>query len=72
MQRFASAGRTPPGLQEVHTMREEESGRLLGLAIWESREAFENGVAAMRAAVEDDPFLDWEIGRPEVYLFEDV
>ena len=72
MQRFASAGRTQPGLQEVHTMREEESGRLLGLAIWESREAFENGVAAMRAAVEDDPFLDWEIGRPEVYLFEDV
>ena len=72
MQRFAAAGRSQPGLQEVHTMREEESGRLLGLAIWESRVAFEKGVLAMRAAVEDDPFLDWEIGPPEVYLFEDV
>jgi hypothetical protein len=29
-------------------------------------------VLAMRAAVEDDPFLDWEEGPPEVYVFEDV
>jgi hypothetical protein len=56
----------------VHTMRDVESGKLLGLAIWESREAFERGVLAMRAAVEDDPFLDWEEGPPEVYVFEDV
>jgi heme-degrading monooxygenase HmoA len=72
MQRFAAAGRTHPGLQEVHTMRDDESGKLLGLAIWESRETFENGRQAMRAAVEDDPFLDWEEAMPEVYVFEDV
>lgn len=72
MQRFAATGRTQPGLREVHTMRDAESGKPLGLAIWESRRAFENGVAAMRAAVEDDPFLDWEEGMPEVYVFEDV
>ena len=72
MQRFAAAGRTQAGLREVHTMRDPESGRLLGLAIWESREAFEKGVEAMRAAVEDDPFPEWEDGTPEVYLFEDV
>ena len=53
-------------------MREVESGKLLGLAIWESKEAFERGVVAMRAAVQDDPFLEWEEGQPEVYLFEDV
>jgi heme-degrading monooxygenase HmoA len=72
MQRFAAAGRTQPGLRGVHTMRDQDSGKLLGIAIWESREAFENGVAAMRAAVEDDPFLDWEDAMPEVYVFEDV
>jgi heme-degrading monooxygenase HmoA len=72
MQRFAAAGRTQPGLQGVHTMRDQGSGKLLGIAIWESREAFENGVAAMRAAVEDDPFLDWEDAMPEVYVFEDL
>jgi len=72
MQLFAAAGSKQPGLQEVHTMRDAESGKLLGLAIWESKEAFERGVLAMRAAVEDDPFLDWEEGLPEVYVFEDV
>ncbi len=72
MQLFAAAGRKQPGLREVHTMREAESGKLLGLALWESMDAFERGVQAMRAAVEDDPFLDWEEGVPEVYVFEDV
>jgi heme-degrading monooxygenase HmoA len=72
MQLFAAAGRRQTGLREVHTMREVESGKLLGLAIWESKEAFERGVVAMRAAVEGDPFLEWEEGPPEVYLFEDV
>ena len=72
MQLFAAAGRKQPGLQEVHTMRDAESGKLLGLAIWESKEAFDRGVLAMRAAVEGDPVLDWEEGLPEVYVFEDV
>ena len=72
MQLFAAVGRKQPGLQEVQTMGDAESGKLLGLAIWESIEAFESGVVAMRAAVEDDPFLDWEEGLPEVYVFEDV
>jgi heme-degrading monooxygenase HmoA len=72
MQRFAAAGRSQPGLREVHTMRDARSGKLFGLAIWESREAFEAGIEAMRAAVEDDPFMDWEDGVPDVYLLEDV
>ena len=33
MKRFAAAGRSQPGLQEVHTMRDAESGKLLGLAL---------------------------------------
>ena len=32
MQKFAAAGRLQAGLQEVHTMRDAESGKLLGLA----------------------------------------
>jgi heme-degrading monooxygenase HmoA len=72
MKRFAAAGRSQAGLQEVHTMRDAESGKLLGLAIWESRDAFDEGVHAMRTAVENDPFLEWEDVTPDVYLFEDV
>lgn len=72
MYRFAAAGRSQPGLREVHTMRDARSGKLFGLAIWESRESFEDGVPAMRAAVRNDPFLDREEGVPDVYLLEDV
>lgn len=72
MHRFAAAGRSQAGLQEVHTMRDAKSGKLLGLAIWESREAFDRGVEAMRTAVENDPFQAWEDTNPEVYLFEEV
>ena len=72
MERFAAAGRSQPGLQEVHTMRDAESATLLGLALWETREAFDRGVQAMRAAVEDDLFAEWEDTPPEVYIFEDV
>jgi hypothetical protein len=72
MQRFAAAGRSQPGLQEVNTMREPELGKLLGLAIWESMGAFEHGVTAMHASVENDPLLDWKVGPPQVYLFDDV
>jgi heme-degrading monooxygenase HmoA len=72
MERFAAAGRSQAGLQEVHTMRDADSGKLLGLAIWESRDAFDAGVQSMRAAAENDPFLEWEDSIPEVYLFEDV
>jgi heme-degrading monooxygenase HmoA len=72
MHRFAAAGTGQAGLIEAHTMRDARSGKLVGLAIWESREAFDRGVEAMRAAVEDDPFPDWEEGVPDVYLLEDV
>ena len=72
MQRFAAVGRSQAGLQEVHTMRDAKSGTLLGLALWETREAFDRGVQAMRAAVEDDRFPEWEDSPPEVYVLEDV
>jgi heme-degrading monooxygenase HmoA len=72
MHRFAAGGASQPGLRKVHTMRDAKTAKLFGLAIWESREAFEKGVESMRAAVEDDPFLDWEVGVPEVYLLEEV
>jgi heme-degrading monooxygenase HmoA len=72
MHRFAEAASGQPGLRSVHSLRDSETGKLVGLAIWESREAFEQGVRAMRAAVEDDPFDEWEVSDPEVYLLEEV
>jgi heme-degrading monooxygenase HmoA len=60
MHRFGKAAAGVPGLIGAHTLRDERTGRLVGLAIWESKEAWEAGVETMRAAVQDDPFEQWE------------
>lgn len=72
MHRFGAADGSIPGLREAHTLRDRESGALVGLAIWESEDAFRSGVPRMRAAVEGDDFLAWEHGLPEVFLLEPV
>jgi hypothetical protein len=53
-------------------LRDRATGTLVGLAIWESAEAFEAGVPRMRSAVEGDDLLAWEEGLPEVYLLDPV
>jgi heme-degrading monooxygenase HmoA len=72
MRRFGAAAAGQPGLREGHTRRGDGSGKLVGLAIWESREGCEGGVRSMRTAVEDDPFEDWEENEPEVYLLAET
>jgi heme-degrading monooxygenase HmoA len=72
MHRFGQADGAIPGLREVHTLRDRESGTLVGLAIWDSAEAFEAGVSRMRKAVEGDDLLAWEHGVPEVFLLDPV
>ncbi|MGZ8598971.1 MAG: hypothetical protein ACXWX6_02055 [Actinomycetota bacterium] len=70
MRRFGEADGPIPGLREVHTLRDRDSGTLVGLAIWDSPEAFEAGIPRMRAAVEGDDILAWEEGRPDVFLLD--
>lgn len=72
MRRFGEADGDLPGLREVLTLRDRESGALVGLSMWDSEEAFRAGVERMRAAVEGDDLLEWEQGLPEVYVLDPV
>ncbi len=73
MHRFGRGdGRPMEGLRDAFTLRDRETGTLVGLTIWESEEAFRAGVPRMRAAVEGDDFASWEQDGPEVYLLEPV
>ncbi|MEA2646759.1 MAG: hypothetical protein QOE92_1842 [Chloroflexota bacterium] len=73
MHRFAAAAAGAEGLVGANTLRDDRDGVVLvGLAIWESRAAWEKGVAAMREAVKDDPFDDWESVETEGYQLHDV
>ena len=67
MHRFGKAMEGKKGLIMVHTTKDEDSNRLIGLAIWDSKENWLNARSAMIAAVKDDQFEEWELKPPEVY-----
>jgi heme-degrading monooxygenase HmoA len=72
MLRYGAAIKDAPGLIEVHTLRDERSDALIGLAIWESKEAMQASIHLARAAVENDPFDEWESTDVLGFLATDV
>jgi heme-degrading monooxygenase HmoA len=72
MHRYGAAAAGAPGLISVHTLRDADQAVLVGLAMWESREAWETGVGRMRDSVVDDPFDEWESVPVEGFSLEDV
>jgi hypothetical protein len=59
MQRYGEAAQRAGGLQRVHALKDERSGAIIGLAIWDSKSAYEAAGPALMAAVEGDDFADW-------------
>ena len=72
MHRFGAAGAGQPGFIEAKTLRDRRTGRLVGMARWEDEASWRAGVDAMRVAVEDDPFDEWEAAETESLLLEEV
>ena len=67
MHRFGKSMEGHSGLIMVHTTKDENTNRLIGLAIWESKENWLAARPDMIDAVKNDPFEEWEIKPPEVY-----
>ena len=72
MHRFGAAGPGQPGFVEGLVLRDARSGRLIGMARWQDEASWRAGVEAMRAAVVDDPFDEWEDGETEGFLLEEA
>ena len=72
MHRFDAAGAGRPGFIEAKTLRNARSGRLVGMARWEDEACWSAGVEAMRTAVADDPFAEWEDGETEGFFLAEV
>jgi heme-degrading monooxygenase HmoA len=72
MHRYGAAAADARGLIGVHTLRDPEQGVLVGLAMWENREAWEAGVRQMRDSVAGDPFDEWESAPVEGFSLEEV
>jgi hypothetical protein len=56
MKRVDAAAQGAEGLVQIGAWRDERTGRLIGLALWQSKEAFEAAAPGIFAAVADDPF----------------
>jgi len=69
---FGAAGAGQPGFIEAKTLRDKRTGRLVGMARWEDEASWRAGVEAMRAAVADDPFDEWEADATEGFFLEEV
>jgi hypothetical protein len=70
MNRFGEPARTKPGFRFHATLQDSEARVLVGITIWDSKQAWEAAVPEQRAAVEQDDFDDlWE-RPPEVYRLQ--
>ena len=72
MHRFGAAAAGRPGFIDAKTLRDERTDRLVGMARWEDEASWRAGVEVMRAAVEDDPFDEWEAVDTEAFFLEEV
>ena len=72
MHRFGQAASAQPGLREVHTLRDQRDGTLVGFAIWDSMDALAAARPALGAATEGDDFDLWEAAPIHSFLLEEV
>jgi heme-degrading monooxygenase HmoA len=71
MYQFGELIQKQPGIIFVNLspFRDPEKGTLIGLAIWESQEAFQ---ASWPVVVKDAPSEEWEVKPREVRMFNTV
>jgi len=67
MHRVDKAAEGAPGLVQIGAWRDQRSQRLVGLALWESAEAFEASAGQIFEVVADDPFDEWCERPPDIF-----
>jgi len=72
MHRFGAAAEGAPGFVEAKVLRDRHSSRLIGMARWEDEASWRASVELMRAAVDGDPFDEWEAEETEGFLLDEV
>jgi heme-degrading monooxygenase HmoA len=71
MRRLDAAAQGMPGLIRIGDWTEVDGGaRLVGIATWESREAFDAAAPSLFAVVADDPFALWQERRADNFFLE--
>lgn len=72
MQRFGAAMAGNDGLVSSQILTDSRSDALVGIATFESREAYDALIPLARAAIKDDPFEIWLVEPIETMLLTAV
>jgi heme-degrading monooxygenase HmoA len=72
MARFGAPAHGQPGFRHHLLLRDDDSGVLVGMTMWDSKEAWEAAVPHQRAAVEHDPVGEWWTSPPEVFRLHEM
>ncbi|MCH7999391.1 MAG: hypothetical protein IIA91_07925 [Chloroflexi bacterium] len=72
IRRFKAAQTGLPDLVNAFALADEKKERLVGIAIWESKEHFERGIDMAREAIKNDPHDEWEDNPPEMFELEEA
>jgi heme-degrading monooxygenase HmoA len=71
MRRLDAAAQGMPGLIRIGDWTEVDGGtRLVGIATWDSREAFEAAAPTLFAVVAGDPFAVWQERTADNFFLE--
>jgi heme-degrading monooxygenase HmoA len=72
MKGFGEAMKAAPGFVLHGSLRDERSTRLVGLAVWESRQAWEAAIGAAREAIADLDIDELLEEPPDVFLLSEA
>jgi hypothetical protein len=67
MKRLDAAATGTRGLVQMNAWRDARSDRLIGLAIWESREAWEVAAPKIFETIANDPLTEWWTQPPDSF-----
>ncbi len=72
MHRFSKAMKGRKGLKKAYTLRDEETGRIVGIALFDKKKHWLAARPYAQKAVEDDPIEEWEEKPLEGFSLEEV
>jgi heme-degrading monooxygenase HmoA len=72
MRRFGRPAEHAQGMRLHAILKDEATAALVGITVWDSRDAWEAVTGDMRAAVKDDPFDEWWERPPEVFFLTEI
>ena len=74
MHEFGELMKTQQGLVFVapYPFKNPENGTLMGVTIWESKDAFQTAMSNLESVRKERPSRDWEIRPTEVYMLDSV